>query len=69
MGYRLSILLSFSELLALDAALQHERLRLADELHLYAGHDDIVGSILHDSRAITKMIDALDDVITQEADK
>ena len=69
MDYRISILLSFSELLALDAALRHEMRRLHDEQYVYAGHDDIVGSIMRDSRAITKMIDALDDVITQEADK
>ncbi len=66
MTYRLSIDLSFSELLSLDASLQHERMRLADELHRYAGHDDIESSILQDSRAITKIIDALDDVITQQ---
>ena len=66
MPYRLSIVLTFSELLALDAALQHERMRLADELHRYAGHDDIEGSILQDSRAITKIIDALNDVITYQ---
>lgn len=66
MSYRLSIDLSFSELLALDAALQHEMRRLHDEQYVYAGHDDIVGSIMRDSRAITKVIEALDDVITQQ---
>ncbi len=66
MTYRLSIDLSFSELVALDAALQLELRRLHDEQYVYAGHDDIVGSIMRDSRAITKVVEALDDVITQQ---
>ena len=68
MDYTINITLTFSELIALDNALQHEAERLASDLISY-DNQLIRAATRNDLKVIMRMIDTVDECITREADK
>ena len=65
MDYTINITLSFSELIALDSALQHEAQKLASNLISY-DNQLIRAATRNDLKAIMRMIDKVDECIIND---
>ncbi len=65
MDYTINITLTFSELIALDNALQHEAERLASDLISY-DNQLIRAATRNDLKVIMRMIDTVDECIIND---